>query len=262
MDSSAHLATPRPGFWGRVLRALLSLRYRVRQEGLEDIPLAAEEGQGLLFLSSHPALVDPLILWSQVAGLRPRPLADAKVMSGLWGRVANRVVDGILIPDLSGLPRGREGRQAAAQLVEQGLRQVSESLNQGRAVFLYPAGRISRDGLDRLGGNSGVWRVLEGAPSARIILVRSRGLWGSSFSAAAGRRPGFTAAMFQAALTLLGNAIFFAPRREVRLEFREVARPAFNSKEELNACLEAYYNEGGVELRRVPRFFWQGRGGH
>jgi hypothetical protein len=99
------------------------------------------------------------------------------------------------------------------------------------------------------------------APEARVVLIRIRGLWGSSFSYAARRGPpSFAKALLRGALTLAANVVFFTPRREVEVEFVEPpALPREGGKRALNAWLEAFYNEAERMPIAVPRFFWQGR---
>lgn len=52
----------------------------------------------------------------------------------------------------------------------------------GDNVLLYPSGGLTRTGRERLGGNRGAAMLREAVPDARIVLVRTTGLWGSSFS--------------------------------------------------------------------------------
>ncbi|RXE61832.1 hypothetical protein ED352_14780, partial [Muribaculaceae bacterium Isolate-002 (NCI)] len=58
-----------------LLRGLIALRYRVRVEGLEEVR-AANDGRPILFMPNHPALMDPVLVYSRLISFRPRPLAD------------------------------------------------------------------------------------------------------------------------------------------------------------------------------------------
>ncbi|MDL2314195.1 hypothetical protein LJC36_04355 [Desulfovibrio sp. OttesenSCG-928-C14] len=256
----------RGGLLGLFMRLVLALRYRVRSVGLDKIPYAGRGKEGLLFLPNHPALIDPVIVIAELAGARPRPLADRGRMSGLWGRLASRFFPAVTIPDLS----QRRGRDAVAA-VREGMRAVCAQLESGQSVLFYPAGRIYRPcealegakniGRESIGNNSGLYQILKDCPDARVILVRSSGLWGSSFSiAGAGCNPGFTRTLLRGLLTLLGNGIFFAPRRVVELEFVEREDfPRRADRKALNAWLEDFYNEKSEPPQEVPRFFWQGK---
>lgn len=243
------------------LRAILSLRYAVTETGLESLPEDAAKGDtsgkaqkgGILFLPNHPALIDPPIVYSRLAGLRPRPLADERQTRGPAQWLAARVAHTVSIPDLSrdGL-KGVEG-------VRQGLERVTNALRQGDNILLYPSGRLYRSSREFLGGHSAVARILAAAPQTRVVLVRTTGLWGSAFGNASGRTPSFTRIMLRGALTLLANLIFFMPRRRVLVEFAEPADiPRDGDKVKLNSYLEAFYNAAERPAMSVPRFFWQG----
>lgn len=289
---------------GILLRALLSLRYRVTEQGLDDIPAmrpetrqrlkeeraAPESGAvppihaastGILFLPNHPALIDPLLVYSRLAGLRPRPLADQRQLSGFLQSLAGRIVRAVPIPDLE-----KDGRRGV-QGVREGLETIIGALQKGDNVLLYPAGRIYRTGRESLGGNSAVAKIIETLPDVRIVLVRTTGLWGSSFSYATGKKPDFMRSLLRGAAALVANAFMFMPKREVRMEFveksarelLELRMPSGGSGDEKatgapqlppagvseqgrkaaeNKWLEAFYNESLQPARAFPLFFWQG----
>ncbi len=234
---------------GTLLRLLLSLRYRVRERGLEALPAPTPGGLGVLFLPNHPALVDPLIVYSLIAGLRPRPLADARQMAGPLGRFASRVVRAVIIPDPY-----KDGKKAA-DAVMAGIAEIAAALRRGDNVLLYPAGRIYRSGRERLGANSAVARLLADLPGLRVVAVRTSGLWGSSFSRAVGA-PNFALRLARGAAVLLANLVFFTPRREVEVEFAEPSDlPRDGDKTRLNAYLENFYSAAERPATSVPLWF-------
>ncbi len=58
-----------------VVRLILSLRYRVKLIGIEKI--TAKGKSGILFLPNHPALIDPVILYSYLADkFAPHAIGD------------------------------------------------------------------------------------------------------------------------------------------------------------------------------------------
>ena len=58
-----------------IVRALLSLRYRIEVTGLEAI--AAQGREKILFLPSHPSLLDPVMVISVLSGtFAPHSVAD------------------------------------------------------------------------------------------------------------------------------------------------------------------------------------------
>ncbi len=242
-----------------LLWPVLALRYKITVNGLEKIAPASAE-KPILFLPNHPAYVDPVIVYITLSGLKPRPMADsAQVKRGL-PRLAKKLTDTITIPDL------RKDGGKSMQGVLKGLDEVAGSLRSGRCVMLYPSGTLYRGRLEKLCGNSGVARILEALPEARVVLARTRGLWGSSFSCVAtGANPSLRKALGNAALTLLLNGIFFAPRRAVSIDFLEpqdLPRPRPGEKcdrKALNAYMQDFFNEDAPPATAVSRFFWQGR---
>lgn len=267
------------GFLGTLLRALLSLRYKVAVSGLDAIPAqiggqsenacgeasangqraTAENGSGgkvvpgILFMPNHPALVDPLIVYSRLAGLRPRPLSDESQLRGLLPSLAARIVRAVTIPDLE--KEGRRGRDR----VKEGIARVVDALRRGDNVLLYPAGRVYRSAEDSVGGNSAAHQIVSAIPGLRVVLVRTTGLWGSSFSRAGGKKRVFMRSLLRGMGALLANAFFFMPKRRVSVEFFEPADlPRSRGKLELNAYLDAFYSGATRPAATVPRFFWQG----
>lgn len=242
---------------GLILRGVLSLRYKVRERGLDAIALRRKnddgtERSGMLILPNHPALIDPVILYSRLAGLRPRPLADARQMESLPGKIAARLLDAVTIPDLR-----KEGKNAAGAVMA-GLTAIGEALRKGDVVLLYPAGRLYRSSRESLGANSAVAHLLTAAPDTRVVLARAAGLWGSAFSYADGKAPHLGRELLRGLLTLLRNGIFFTPRRKVDLEFIEPDDlPRDGDKMRLNAYLERFYNAVEQPDRTVPRRFRQ-----
>ena len=260
-------AGPLAGF----LRAILSLRYTVTETGLDAIaapapvhknaePEAGGTGgpgagpvPGILFLPNHPALIDPIIVYSRLAGLRPRPLADERQMHGPVQALAARLIHAVTIPDLQ-----KDGKGAAAGVVA-ALDNITAALKRGENVLLYPAGRIYRSASESLGANSAVARVLGDIPNVRVVLVRSTGLWGSAFSYAGGKAPEFMRRLLRGVGTVLSNFIFFTPRRKVTVEFAEPADlPRDGDRVVLNSYLEAFYKSAERPAMAVPRRFWQG----
>jgi len=245
----ASLADQAAGLIRLIPLAFISLRYRVSVIGLDKIPA----GGALLFMPNHPALIDPVIVQTLLLGIKPRPLADASRMRGFLGRLAARVFHIVLIPDTE------EGNtKNAVQGIREGLRIVIEILHNGESVIFYPAGRILRSSAERLGNNSGAARLLAACPETRVILARSSGLWGSSFSyARTGRSPDFARELLRGLLTLAGNCILLTPKREVLVEFVEATDlPRDGNKKELNRRLEDFYRGAERPPLTVPRFFW------
>lgn len=221
-----------------VAKLLLSLRYRIRVTGLEQL----DSKTGVLILPNHPAEVDPLIistiLWTR---LRPRPVVlesfyHLPVIKGLM-----RFVRAIPMPDMAFHSGPFKKRR-----VDQALRDVIAALKGGESVLIYPSGRLSVHGPEVIGGASGVQSILKACPECPVALIKIRGLFGSIFSKAVtgGRTPDLFATLRQAALILLQNGIFFSPRRDVTIDI-EVSPsnlPRTGEAKALNRYLEEWYN--------------------
>jgi long-chain-fatty-acid--[acyl-carrier-protein] ligase len=230
---------------------LLCLRYRISLRGLDSLK---RNDKPILFLANHQALIDPVIVMSSLNNrFSPRPLADENQFKHPLLKPLVRILNIISIPDpaVSGR-RAKEG-------VDAGLDKVADALNRGDNVLMYPAGGLCHTKLEKLGGKSGTASTVHRVPEVRIVLIRIRGLWGSSFSRATAV-PSIFKALQKGALDLLANGFFFMPRREVFLEFEEVADfPRRAEKREINSYLEEWYNRDPDSCKAVPRYWWQGK---
>lgn len=228
------------------ISAVLRLRYRVKVEGAAEV--AARGRGGILFLPNHPALVEPFITFTTLFGrFAPRFLADRDQMSRPIIRWIAPRFGARTIPDIS-----KYGDGARAE-IDAAVAAVAEGLRRGENWMLYPSGRIYRSYLEDLGGNSAVETVLREAPGTRIVLVRIRGLWGSSFSCASGRYPSVTRALARGALYLLANFLFFTPRRAVTYELHEPADlPRGADRHTMNRYIESFFNENAPHNTYVP----------
>ena len=238
-----------------IVQALLGLRYRIEVSGLEEV--AARGREGILFLPSHPALIDPVLVLSVLyPKFAPHTIADqdggADAPSFRW--LSRRF--GVRIMPLM-FKRGPEARNA----VEAVMKESVTGLQNGENLVMYPAGHLLRCNREELGANSAVESILRQVPNVRVVLLRTRGLWGSRFShARGGRDPVFSTELLAGLRILLRNLLFFAPRRRVTLEFAEPPDlPRSADRTTLNRHLEAFYNREPLPRNtHVPYFFWEG----
>jgi long-chain-fatty-acid--[acyl-carrier-protein] ligase len=155
---------------------------------------------------------------------------------------------------------GRYG-EACRPEVERVLAECIEGLRNGENLLLYPGGHLMHACHEDLGGTSAVESILEQAPDVRVVLIRTRGIWGSSFSWASGAPPHLMSVLRRGAGYLLANFLFFAPRRRVSVELREPADlPRTQGRAALNRYMEAFYNDGATPNTYVPHTFWEGGG--
>ena len=253
-------------FLGAALKLLLSFRYKVTEEGLESIsepdvismPETGGKTPGVLILPNHPALIDPVIVYSRLAGLMPRPLSDEAQMSGLVQRTAAKIIRAVTIPDMSKAGRG------GAKGVQRGLDNIVNALKEGDNVLLYPAGQLYRSSREALGGKGAVAHILASVPGVRVLLVRTTGLWGSRFSYAYGKAPQFMSVLLRGIAAVFGNLLLFTPKRHVHIAFSEPANlpelvdaARTGDKGSVNRALEAFYNEAETPPVFVPQHVWQ-----
>jgi long-chain-fatty-acid--[acyl-carrier-protein] ligase len=225
----------------QLTRLVLSLRYRLRVTGLTE---AAHRPGPYLILPNHPAYTDPpnviRALWGT---FRMRPvLLETNFRSPLlapfgWLLRAIRV------------PETDRASAEAKRRAEAAVGAVIEALRAGDSVVLWPAGTMSRDGTERLGAARATAEVLRAVPHATVVLVRTRGLWGSSFGWARGYKPRLTKRLLAGAGWLIANLFVFAPRRRIHIHvesFGPDERPE-PTRESLNPWLEQWYAADGRE---------------
>ena len=220
---------------------VLSLRYQVRIEGLEEVA-GLEKA---LILPNHPAYMDPpIVLLGIWLGLKPTPLLFAPMfrnpllfwLPGLLGAVELEPVD-------------RHSVQARRQ-VETAIQTVADGLKAGKNQILWPAGRAQRRNVESLAGTRSATEILQRVPDANIVLVRTRGLWGSMFSyARTGGPPKLTLCLLKGLGILAANLIFFTPRRAVHVTVRRMDASSLPTptRDNVNRFLEHWYNDPGPE---------------
>jgi len=237
-----------------IAKLILLLRYRISVKGIEAI--AGKGTKGILFLPNHPALIDPVILYVYLHGkFAPRGFGDKDQVDRFFIRFFARRWGVRTIPSME-----KYGPTARAE-IEQVLDESIEGLKRAENLLLWPAGRVYRSCRESLGANSSVERILQKFPDVRIVLVRTRGLWGSSFSWAGGQEPKVLNALRKGLFSLLVSGIFFAPRRKVTIELYEPEDlPRDTDRQTFNRFLEAYYNDNLLPNTYVPYSIWE-RGG-
>jgi long-chain-fatty-acid--[acyl-carrier-protein] ligase len=134
---------------------------------------------------------------------------------------------------------------------------VVDALKNGDNILFYPAGRLNRSAQEDLGANSGVEYILKKIPGVQVIVVRSNGLWGSSFSHAVSP-PSLFGQLRSYLTTLTANLLFFVPKRPVRLDFFEDEEiHNIGDRQKINHHLESLYNALPVHCERWPLYWWQ-----
>ena len=234
-----------------IIRPLLWLRYRITVRGLKDV--AARGRTGVLFLPNHPAMIDPIIIQAVLRRqFRPRALADADQIDRPVIRTLARKMRTLDMPDPA-----RQGAAARGQ-IDQAVATCVEALRAGDNLVLYPSGHSYRSRYEDLRGNTAVETILRQLPDVRIVLIRTRGLWGSTFSWAGGHAPAIGRTLRQRLWSVLLSGILFVPRRRVTIELHEPDDlPRGADRETLNGFMESFYNEDAPPNTYVPFTPWQ-----
>ena len=232
---------------------VLKIRYRIIIKGMKEC--LAKSGKGILFLPNHPALIDPVII-SRILfrRFRPRALVDEK-------QIRQNVILRHLVNSLRILPLPDMGIAGKAGL-EKVIHQIEECVNALKAgdnLLMYPAGRIYRSRYESLRGNGGVAHILKEYPDVRIVLIRTRGLWGSTFGRGRGYQEPFLKVLTSHIKHVLLNLFFFMPKRTVEIEFSELPDdfPKNGTKDEINRYLERFYNFEAPPNTYVPYYWWE-----
>jgi acyl-CoA synthetase (AMP-forming)/AMP-acid ligase II/1-acyl-sn-glycerol-3-phosphate acyltransferase/acyl carrier protein len=237
-----------------LVRLLISLRYRIVVHGAEQ--LRGLKGRTLI-LPNHAGYIDPVLLLTLLwMSLRPRPMLLESSFRDPLLHPLLKLLNAVRVPDLE-----RPSAQAREQ-AQQAIAEVIEGLRRGESIVLWPAGRAERDGLERLGSAEAAAKVLRSVPEAEVVLVRTRGIWGSMFSyALTGGPPSLMRRLATGLGVLLANFLLFTPRRRVDITVEHLDRRRLPEleRDKVNRWLEEWYNVGGPEKPNfVPYHFLLG----
>jgi long-chain-fatty-acid--[acyl-carrier-protein] ligase len=225
-----------------LIRFLTRFRYQVRVEGLDK--LRNLKGPTLV-MPNHPGLIDPPLVLSNVripGGMRPIVTTSMYRKAALYPLM--RLVDAVEVPDLE--EHSRDAREKTLTMIDT----IVEGLNRGENFLIYPAGRTERRGFEEIGATRAVADLLERCPQANIVLVRTRGIWGSIFTMAyTGDHPDLERCVVRALGWVFAALCIFLPRRKVTMTVEQIDRrdlPGI-TRDKLNPFLEAWYNRGAPE---------------
>lgn len=229
-------------------RVLLALRYRLTLSGVDEV---FRHPGPYLILPNHPALMDPpnllVRLWPRFQ-MRPM-LLETNFRNPVLAPIMS-LARGIKVPDTD--TASAEARQKA----EEAVGAVADALRAGENVILWPSGRLQRDGVERLGGARTAADVLAAVPGVTVVLVRTRGMWGSMFSWAWAEKPNVVGLLLKGAGLLLANLVAFAPRRRVNLTleaFPPGRRPE-PTREAVNRWVQDWANADTGGKPETPTF--------
>jgi long-chain-fatty-acid--[acyl-carrier-protein] ligase len=233
------------------LRLVFSLRYRVRVVGKPDV---FKKPGPYLILPNHPGLVDPPLLITHLwPAFKMRPLLLETNFQNPITAPFGWLLRAIKMPDTS--KPSAEVKARAGDAVAG----VIAALQAGENVILWPGGKLSRDGSERIGGARTAADVLAAVPGVTVVMARTRGVYGSMFSFA-DTEPFVLSGLLRGAKLLLANLLVFAPRRRVTVTleaFTPDERPPLPTRAAVNTWLERWYNADTPreEPTFVPRHF-------
>lgn len=239
-------------FWG-LIRLIVRLRYRVTVAGLESV---ADLTGPVLVLPNHPCYIDPPTVMSHLArGLKPqlRPLVYSGTYRVPFLLPLMKLVQAYEVPDLAA-----QSRSAAARTQEL-IDSIVERVQAGDSFIIYPSGRLQRTNREIIGSARFVHELVSRCPELQVVLVRTRGLWGSLWGCArSGQPPDLTMTVLQATGWLLASLVFFLPRRRVHLQVEPMARERLplESREAFNRFLEDWYNVDAPKDPIFVRYNW------
>ncbi|WP_223668754.1 MFS transporter [Kangiella shandongensis] len=144
---------------------LINTVYRVKKTGLENIP---EEGSCVV-VCNHVSYVDALI----IGGTVRRPMRFV-----MYHKIFKIPILSFIFKTARAIPIA--GRHENPELLNEAMYQISEALEQGEIVCIFPEGKLTADGeINEF--KSGIERILEQSP-VPVIPMALQGLWQSLFS--------------------------------------------------------------------------------
>jgi long-chain-fatty-acid--[acyl-carrier-protein] ligase len=233
------LALLRALFWW-LARHASHVRYRVRVVGGDKL---REICGPTLVMPNHPAYIDPPLVMAHLrlrGGLRPVVVEEMYRLPVVHALM--RLANALEVPSLREQSRGARQQTLAA------IEAIVAGVQRGENFLLYPSGRAQRRGIEELGGARAAAEILARCPQANVVLLRTRGLWGSSFSyARTGAAPRLGRCVLCAAGWLAANLLVFSPRREVTMTVELIDRSKLPElgRGTLNRYLEEWYNRDG-----------------
>jgi 1-acyl-sn-glycerol-3-phosphate acyltransferase len=129
---------------------------RLRVEGLDSVPATGP----LLVVPNHDSQWDPILVG---LAIKPRRRLRFLARASLW-RIPGL---GPLLGALGQIPIRRGAGDAAA------LERAAQALRDGEAICVFPEGGLSWG--ERLRARSGVGRLAQGSPGARVVLCAVEG---------------------------------------------------------------------------------------
>lgn len=220
-------------------RANIRLHYDIVSIGqsVMDIP----RGENMLVLPQHAAVIDPLMLFSELYNKKLQPLVDE-----VYFRIPiiNHVLslfEAVEVPDLRKSRRGIEQVRLLDDI-------IIGRLAHGDNILFYPSGHITTDGTESIGARHLAYNAcLALSENTHVIGIRIKGLWGSKWSRyGLNDTPSIVTLLLKSFLLVFSGVILFMKKRRVEIEYVDITSEVKEwcklPKMEFNRKLEDWYN--------------------
>lgn len=227
-----------------LVRIAFWFRYRLSVKGLENLNSETLKNPGgVLFLPNHPSVfIDPAsIMLAAYPKYKIRPMVIEYMYYIPGVNWVLRHLDSLPVPNFSTSSNSMKRKRN-----DEVTKAVINGLETGDNFLIYPSGKCKDTGVEIIGGASAVHHIIQNAPNANVVLVRIKGLWGSSFSKAfTGVTPPLVPTLKRGIKAAFKNLLFFSPRRKVIVEFYPAPEdfPRNGTRLEMNHWLEKWYNK-------------------
>ena len=149
----------------RLFKRILSFRYKVEIKGLEHL----DEKRSHLIMPAHIALVDPILVFAFLREkIRLHPVMTKKYYSNVFLKPFFKILDAVPVEEF-------EKDQGSGDDAKVMMEKVSEALQQGKNMLLYPQGELARQGYQSIIGKKTAFYACQHAPKeTKLITVNIR----------------------------------------------------------------------------------------
>jgi len=239
-------------FYRVFYKFILSRRYKVTITGID---LVKAEGAKII-LPNHQSHIDPQIIaiecykYSDVVPVvseRFFKIPIVKFFLRKWNAVS-----------VSDFRAGNRDPNVLKNIFSK----VILALENGKTVIIYPSGQLQETGIEKIKNKQAAYAIVSDMPEGTKVLgLRIRGLWGSSFSTAwNGTKPAFLKVFLKGIFYFFSNLIFLSPKRKVTLEFVDITedakKHALQDRSTYNTFLEEFYNFDGMQQPYYVKHFF------
>lgn len=234
------------------VRCVIGLRYKITFSGMELF----DDKRPVIVFPNHPALVDPMILVSYIA--------KKKILSPVMTETYFHTPGlGPVVRALRTVPVWDLSKWGTIEDVERAFEGIDKAIKNKQNILVYPSGHIYVQPFEHIVGKKMAYEIVSRMPEdARVIVARTRWLWGSMWGKAyTGDSPQLVKVLFLSLWHIVANLVFFSPRRDVSIEFFDMTDELRGWQklwlDSFNKKLEEFYNASGDEACRfIPHYFY------